>query len=128
MTRSGRASCRRAVAMRSPTDTIAITSSANGALPYGYLSKSDKRRVRLLTPGRRVFYWLCWPPSTGSCAVALTGLSRISYDSQVKTPYKKRRQAKRSRVDYYARLAARQSRPLSTAASQALDDANRGDR
>ena len=31
-----------------PTDTIAITSSANGALPYGYLSINDTPRAFLL--------------------------------------------------------------------------------
>src|SRR4029079_15150663 len=55
MTRSGRSSCRRAVATRMPTDTIAIASSAKGALPYGYLSISDTRGVRFLTPARRAF-------------------------------------------------------------------------
>ena len=42
--------------------------------------------------------------------------------------YTARRPAKRSGVDYFARLAARQPHPLSSRASAALDVANRGDR
>jgi antitoxin (DNA-binding transcriptional repressor) of toxin-antitoxin stability system len=42
--------------------------------------------------------------------------------------YVHRRPAKRSATDYFARLTSRQRRPLSAAASKALDDANRGDR
>ncbi len=37
-------------------------------------------------------------------------------------------QKKAARVDYFARLQAKQPRPLSLAASKALDEANRGER
>jgi antitoxin (DNA-binding transcriptional repressor) of toxin-antitoxin stability system len=42
--------------------------------------------------------------------------------------YTARRPAKPSGVDYFARLANKQPRPLSARASEALDEANRGDR
>ena len=57
--------------------------------------------------------------------VIVTDRGRPAY---VLRSYTERRPAKRSGVDYFARLAARQPRPISRAASKALDDANRGDR
>ena len=40
----------------------------------------------------------------------------------------RRPKARPARVDYLERLKARQARPLSSAASEALDDADRGER
>ena len=57
--------------------------------------------------------------------VIVTDRGRPAY---VLRSYSARRPAKRSGVDYFARLVARQPRPLSAAASRALDEANRGDR
>lgn len=55
----------------------------------------------------------------------VTDRGRPAYVLRSYTP---RRPAKRSGTDYFARLTSRQPRPLSAAASKALDDANRGDR
>ncbi len=57
--------------------------------------------------------------------VIVTDRGRPAY---VLRAYTARRPAKRSGVDYFARLRARQPRPLSAEASAALDEANRGDR
>src|ERR1700690_1709626 len=63
MTRSGRASCRRAVATRRPNDTIAMTSSQKGALPYGkLLTKRIMADVDL--EGLLTF---CGPAGKGRC-------------------------------------------------------------
>jgi prevent-host-death family protein len=42
--------------------------------------------------------------------------------------YRERTTAPNTRIDYYARLSRRMPQPLCTAARQALDEANRGER
>jgi hypothetical protein len=47
---------------------------------------------------------------------------------QVPRPQRAARHTSDEQIDYFARLRARQLRPLSARASRALDEANRGER